>query len=166
MGRASVALHLEQDGIEVVGLGMHFDELPVGRKFRTVGRTITEADLVAFVNATGFTEVLFTNTEFLRQTSDIKGRLVPGALVYSMAEGLLMQAAMQHTGFAFLEMEMKVHAPTLVGQTISVMCEVTEARASNSRPDRGLVRTLNTVLNEKGQVLMTYTPLRFVKRVV
>jgi len=47
-----------------------------------------------------------------------------------------------------------------------VMCEVTEARASNSRPDRGLVRTLNTVLNEKGQVLMTYTPLRFVKRVV
>lgn len=161
-----MALHLEQDGVEVVGLGMHFDELPVGRKFRTVGRTITEADLVAFVNATGFTEVLFTNTEFLRETSDIKGRLVPGALVYSMAEGLLMQAAMQHTGFAFLEMEMKVHAPTFVGQTINVMCEVTEARASNSRPDRGLVRTLNTVFNEAGQVLMTYTPLRFVKRVI
>jgi len=59
-----MALHLDQDGIEVVGLGMHFDELPIGRKFKTVGRTITEADLVAFVNATGFTEVLFTNTEF------------------------------------------------------------------------------------------------------
>jgi len=161
-----MALHLDEDGIEVVGLGMHFDELPVGRKFKTVGRTITEADLVAFVNATGFTEVLFTNTEFLRETSDIKGRLVPGALVYSMAEGLLMQAAMQHTGFAFLEMELKVHAPTLVGQTIHVLCEVTEARPSKSRPDRGLVRTHNTVMNEKGEIQITYTPLRFVKRVV
>ncbi len=161
-----MALQLDHDGIEVVGLGMHFDELPVGRKFKTVGRTITEADLVAFVNATGFTEVLFTDTEFLRETSDIKGRLVPGALVYSMAEGLLMQATMQHTGFAFLEMTLKVHAPTLVGQTIHVLCEVTEARPSGSRPDRGLVRTHNTVLNEKGEVLLTYTPLRFVKKVV
>lgn len=160
-----MALKLEKDGIEVVGLGMHFDEMPVGRKFRTVGRTITEADLVSFINATGFTEVLFTDTEFLREESDIKGRLVPGALVFSFAEGLLMQAAMQHTGFAFLEMDMKVHRPTLVGHTIHVVCEVTEARASNSRPDRGLVRTHNTVLNEKGDVLMTYSPLRFVKRV-
>jgi acyl dehydratase len=73
---------------------------------------------------------------------------------------------MQHTGFAFLEMALKVHAPTLVGQTIHVLCEVTEARPSESRPDRGLVRTLNTVLNEKGEVQITYTPLRFVKRVV
>lgn len=161
-----MALQVDKDGVEIVGLGMHFDEMTVGRKFRTVGRTITEADLVSFINATGFTEVLFTNTEFLREESDIKGRLVPGALVFSFAEGLLMQAAMQHTGFAFLEMEMKVHRPTLVGQTIHVLCEVTEARASNSRPDRGIVRTHNTVLNEQGEVLMTYTPLRFVKRVV
>lgn len=154
----------DKDGIDIVGLGMHFDEMPVGRKFKTVGRTITEADLVAFINATGFTEVLFTNTEFVKQVSDIKGRLVPGALVFSMAEGLLMQAAMQYTGFAFLEMDLKVHRPTLVGNTIHVVCEVTEARPSNSRPDRGLVRTLNTVVNENGEVLMTYTPLRFVKR--
>jgi acyl dehydratase len=157
-------MHRDKDGIEIVGLGMHFDELPVGRVFKTVGRTITEADLVAFVNATGFTEVLFTNTEFLREASDIKGRVVPGALVYSMAEGLLMQAAMQHTGFAFLEMALKVHAPTFVGNTIHVVCEVTEARTSQSRADRGLVRTLNKVINEKNEVVMTYTPLRFVKR--
>lgn len=161
-----MALQVSKNGIEIVGLGMHFDDMPVGRKFQTVGRTITEADLVSFINATGFTEVLFTNTEFLREESDIKGRLVPGALVLSFAEGLLMQAAMQYTGFAFLEMEMKIHQPTLVGHTIHVVCEVTEARPSKSRPDRGLVRTHNTVHNEKGEVLMTYTPLRFVKRVV
>lgn len=158
-------LELSKDGIEIVGLGLHYDEMPVGRKFRTVGRTITEADLVAFVNATGFTEVLFTNTEFLRDHSDIKGRLVPGALVFSMAEGLIMQAAMQHTGYAFLEMGLKIHGPAFVGNTIEVISEVTEARPSESRPDRGLVRTVNTVVNETGLTVMTYSPLRFVKRI-
>jgi acyl dehydratase len=156
----------DEKGVEFVGIGMHYDELPVGRVFRTVGRTLTEADLVSFVNATGFTEVLFTNTEFIREESDIKGRLVPGALVYSMAEGLLMQAAMQHTGFAFLEMEMKVERPTLVGDTIYVECTVTECRPSTSRQDRGLVRTRNQIINQRGETVMVYTPLRFVKRAV
>ena len=65
--------------IETVGLGIHWEDLPVGRRFKTIGRTITEADLVAFVNCTGMVEVLFTNTEFLRTESAIKQRVVPGA---------------------------------------------------------------------------------------
>jgi hypothetical protein len=40
-------------------------------------------------------EVLFTNVEFLKTESAIKGRVLPAALVYSFAEGLLIQAAMQ-----------------------------------------------------------------------
>lgn len=151
-------------GVEYVGLGKFFEDLPLGYTFRTVGRTITEADLVAFVNATGFTEVLFTNVEFLKEESDIQGRVLPGALVYSMAEGLLMQAAMQHTGFAFLEMDLKVHRPTFAGDTIHVVCEVTEARPSSSRPDRGLVRTRNHIINQHGDTVLTYSPLRFVAR--
>ena len=149
--------------METVGLGFHFEDLPVGRTFKTIGRTITEADITNFVNATGLVEVLFTNTEFLREESDIKGRLAPGALAYSFAEGLLAQATMQHTGFAFLEMELKIEGPTLAGDTIHVECEVIEARLSRSRPGRGLVRTRNRVINQKGEVVVTYTPLRMIK---
>ena len=67
--------------METLGLGLYFEDLPVGRQFKTIGRTITEADITNFVNCTGMVEVLFTNTEFLAQESDIKGRLAPGALV-------------------------------------------------------------------------------------
>ena len=52
--------------MEIIGLGLFYEDLTLGRKFRTVGRTITEPDIVNFVNATGFTEVLFTDLEFLR----------------------------------------------------------------------------------------------------
>jgi acyl dehydratase len=150
-------------GYEVLGLGLYFEDLPVGRKFRTIGRTLTEADLVNFIGVTGMTEVLFSNTEFLRTESGITQRVVPGAMVYSFAEGLLVHATMQHTGFAFLNMELDVKGPSFVGDTIHVECEVTESRRSASRPSRGLVRTSNTVKKQDGSVVLTYNPLRMVK---
>lgn len=152
-----------QNELETLGLGCYFEDLPVGRKFKTIGRTVTEADITNFVNATGMTEVLFTNLEFLREESDIKGRVAPGALGYTFAEGLLVHATMQHTGFAFLEMNLKIEAPVLAGDTLHVEVEVTEARLSKSRPGRGLVRTLNKVVKQDGTVALTYTPLRMIK---
>jgi acyl dehydratase len=154
---------VEIDGYEVLGLGLHFEDLPVGRKFRSIGRTLTEADLVGFIGVTGMTEVLFSNLEFLARESDIKARVVPAAMVYAFAEGLLVQATMQHTGFAFLHMELDVKAPCVVGDTIHVECEVVESRRSASRPDRGLVRTSNRVRKQDGTTLLTYNPLRLVK---
>jgi acyl dehydratase len=148
--------------MEIVGLGLFFEDLTLGRRFRTVARTVTEADIVTFVNATGMTEVLFTDVEFLKAQSDIKGRLAPGALVYAFAEGLLTQATMQHTGFAFLNMELNVHRPVFAGDTIHVECEVIEARPSNSRPNRGLVRTRNEIRKQDGSLAISYTPLRLV----
>ncbi len=149
--------------METVGIGFHFEDVPVGRQFRTIGRTVTEADIVNFINCTGMVEVLFTNTEFLKRDSDIKGRLAPAALVYTFAEGLLVQATMQQTGYAFLNMELDVKGPVFAGDTIHVECEVIEARLSASKPGRGLVRTRNRVVKQDGQVVVVYTPLRMMK---
>lgn len=149
--------------LPVLGLGQYFEDLTEGRKFKTIGRTITEPDIVAFINCTGITEVLFTNLEFLKHESDIKGRLAPGSMVYCFAEGLLVHATMQHTGFAFLGMTFKIEKPVFAGDTIHVEVEVTEARRSKSRPNRGIVTTLNHVVNQRGEVVLTYTPTRMIK---
>jgi acyl dehydratase len=150
--------------METVGLGFCLEDLPLGRQFKTVGRTVTEADVVGFINTIGMLEVLFTNIEFLEHESHIKGRVAPGSLVFCFAEGLLTQATMQGTGFAFLGMELKVEGPTFVGDTIHVECEVIESRVSNSRPEVGLVRTRNQVFKQDGKLVLTYTPLRMIKR--
>src|ERR1700730_1706946 len=120
--------------METVGLGFCFEDLPVGRQFKTIGRTVTEADITNFVNCTGMVEVLFTNLEFLAHESDFNQRLAPAALVYAFAEGLLVQSTMQHTGLAFLHMELNVENPVFAGDTIHAECEVVEARLSRSRP--------------------------------
>lgn len=145
-----------------VGLGIPFEEWTVGRRFRTVGRTVTDADITNFVCVTGMLEVLFTNLDYLENESLIKGRLAPGALVYSFAEGLLMQSVMQHTGLAFLGMELKVNSPTFAGDTIHVECECTAARPT-SKPGRGIVTAIVNVVNQKGEIPLTYTVTRMVK---
>jgi acyl dehydratase len=145
--------------MRLLGHGMYWQDMPVGAKFKTYGRTITETDIVNFISCTGFLEVLFTDMEFVREHSAIKGRLAPGALVYALGEGLTMLGTIQGTGLAFLGMEMDVKGPTFAGDTIHVEIEVIEQRAA-SKGGRGLVRTRNSIINQKGETVLVYTPLR------
>ena len=141
-----------------LGHGFYWQDLAVGAKYKTFGRTITETDVVTYCNAVGLIEPLFTDMEWAAKNSAVKGRLVPAALIYSIAEGLALAGTGHATGLAFLNTEIDVKGPTLVGDTVHVTIEVTEQRATSK--GRGLVRTRNEVLNQKGDVVMVYTPLR------
>jgi acyl dehydratase len=145
--------------LPVVGRGFCYEDLPIGFKFRTHRRTLAESDLTAFVNLTWLTEELFAVEG--DEGRAIKGRAVPGALVYSFAEGLLLPT-MQDTGLAFLGAQLDIKGPTVVGDTILVVAEVIEARMT-SKGDRGLVRTSNIVVNQHGKTVLAYNPLRMLK---
>jgi len=146
--------------VPIVGRGYCYEDLAVGLRFRTHRRTIAEADLAAFINLTWLTEELFAVAD--DSSRAIKGRPVPGAMVYAFAEGLLLPT-MQDTGLAFLNATLDVKGPTFVGDTLHVECEVIEARLT-SKGDRGLVRSANQVKNQRGEVVLAYNPLRMLKR--
>lgn len=147
--------------LETIGTGFYWDDLTVGYRFQTCARTITETDLVNFCCLTWFTEELFTNLHD-REGVAIKGRVVPAALVYTFAEGLVVPS-IQHTGLAFLQADMDIKGPTVVGDTIRVEVEVTELRPT-SKPGRGLIRTRNIVRNQDSVVTLEYNPLRMMLR--
>lgn len=149
-----------EKNIKLLGIGPFWDDLAVGDRFRTVGRTITETDLVNFVNLSWLTEELFTNVED-RANMAITGRVVPASLVYACAEGLLLPL-IQGTGLAFLNATLDVKGPTFVGDTIHVECKVSEVRET-SKGNRGLVRTENKVVNQKDEIVLVYNPLRMMK---
>ena len=148
------------EALPVVGRGFCYEDLKVGFRFRTHRRTIAEADVASFVNLTWLTEELFVVDDDTQRA--IKGRAVPGALVYSFAEGLLLPT-MQDTGLAFLGATLDIKGPTVVGDTIHVESEVMEARLT-ARGDRGLVRFANKVVNQRGETVLEYNPLRLLKR--
>ena len=57
------------------------------------------------------------------------------------------------------DMELDVKGPTFAGDTIHCEIEVIEQRPA-SKGGRGLVRTRNTVINQRGETVLVYTPLR------
>jgi acyl dehydratase len=146
--------------LPTIGRGYCYEDLAVGFRFRTHRRTITEPDLASFINLTWLTEELFAVADDAGRA--IKGRPVPGAMVYAFAEGLLLPS-MQDTGLAFLNATLDIKGPTVVGDTIHVECEVVEARLT-SRGDRGLVRFANKVVNQAGKTVIEYNPLRMLRR--
>jgi len=141
--------------------GYHYDELEVGATFKTRARTVTEPDLIGFCNLTWMTESLFTDLTHAREGAATHGRVIPGVMVYAMAEGLLTYA-MEGTGLAFLHADFAVKGPTHVGDTIHVEVEVIEMRPT-SKPGRGLVRSRNRVLNADGSECIVYEPLRMLR---
>ena len=59
--------------------------------------------------------------------------------------------------------ELRWNKPVFPGDQLSVRATVMEARRSESRTDRGIVRTLIEVLNQEREVVMSMKMVNFVK---
>jgi len=68
------------------------------------------------------------------------------------------------TGPALGLRDLKWLRPVYVGDTVEYRIEVTEARASDSRPGMGLVTTLITGANQKGEPVISFLSTTFIER--
>lgn len=58
--------------------------------------------------------------------------------------------------------EVRWPRPVRPGDTLHVLATVLEARRSNSKPDRGIIRSLAEVTNQHGELVMKLTAINFV----
>lgn len=129
----------------------------------TPGRTIGEADVLAFAGLTGdFTE-LHTNEEHAR-TTPYGRRLVHGAFVFSLSIGLTTRTnIVSDTILAFARVDnLRFTSPVFIGDTIHVCKRVIETVATTH--DAGLVAFDTRVLNQRGEVVLAYVDKLLVKR--
>jgi acyl dehydratase len=145
--------------MRTLGLGMTWEQLSPGQKFRTLNRTITETDLVMFTGVTGMLEVIFTDHTFGAERGTIQGRFVPAVLTYSLIEGLLCQSMIQGTGLALLDLKKQVLAPVRVGDTVHAEIEITAVRPT-SKGNRGIVASKVDIKNQEDQVVISYEATR------
>src|SRR5512134_74442 len=144
--------------------GVTFEKHAIGKVYRTLARTVSETDIVNFVNQCGFTEPLFLDMEYVKRESVFGRRAAPGALTFSLSEGLVMQTGLIHgTGMAWLGGELRVVAPVLEGDTIRVEVEVTDKRETR-KTDRGIVTYRHRVLNQRDEVVLEATIQRMIRR--
>jgi len=144
--------------------GLNFEQHEIGATFRTLGRTVSETDIVTFVNLCGFTEPLFMDMEYVARESLFKRRAAPGALTFALAEGLIIQTGLIHgTGMAYLGGDVRVVGPVLEGDTLAVEVEVTDKRETK-KPDRGIVSYRHRVLNQRGELVLEANVQRMIRR--
>ena len=141
-----------------------FDDFEVGHVTTTMGRTVTEGDIVNFVTFGGIFEELFINEHFARERSLFKGRAAPGLLALILAEGLYTLTGRTHHGRALLGLdELRLTAPVVAGDTIHAEVTVLEARPSGSRPGFGVLTLNHSVLNHEGVEVMRYRTVRLLE---
>jgi 3-hydroxybutyryl-CoA dehydratase len=130
-----------------------FDELEVGERFTTRGRTIGESDITGFATLTGDTHPQHTDAEWAAG-SRFGERIAHGLLVLSYAVGLMpfdpeRVVALRRVGDAVFKQ------PVKIGDTIHVEGELT--RATEIDDDHGLVETRWKVVNQRGKLVSRAT---------
>lgn len=144
--------------------GLTFEQHEIGATFKTLSRTVSETDIVTFVNLCGFIEPLFVDMEYVARESMFKRRAAPGALTFALSEGLIMQTGLIHgTGMAYLGGELRLMAPVLEGDTLTVEVEVTDKRETK-KTDRGIVTYRHRVLNQRGEQVLEARMQRMIRR--
>lgn len=139
---------------QVAGSSIYWEDLPVGTRYTTSSRTITEGDVAAFAALTGDFNRFHVDAEYAK--ASIYGqRIAHGMLVASFMAGLTSRSIpnqlMEGALFGVLQNSLKFPKPTFIGDTIRVEIEVVEQRPT-SRPDRGLIGFLRKAINQRNEV--------------
>jgi acyl dehydratase len=144
-------------------MGKYFEDFEIGEESWTAGRTITETDIVNFAGITGDWNEIHTNAE-LAAKGPFKQRIAHGALVFSVATGLSVRLGQTaDTVIAFYGLDrLRFVKPTFIGDTIRVRQKV---EGKDERDDRsGIVTMLNEVINQRDEVVVSYTAKVLLKR--
>jgi acyl dehydratase len=130
----------------------YFEDIQVGQEYVSPGRTVTEADIVAFAGLSGDYNVLHTDAEFMR-TSIFGERIAHGLLGLAIQSGLGTRAMPRpFATIAFLGLRWRFKGPIKIGDTIKVRIKVTDKRET-SKPDRGIVVLQRSVANQRGEIV-------------
>jgi len=143
---------------------MYYEDFEVGQRFLTSSRTITETDIINFVGLSGISNPLFIDEEYAKKSIH-KSRIAPGPLTFSIAMGLFTRIGLfEESVLAFLGMDrMRLMVPVKPGDTIKVDIEITDKKETK-KPDRGVLKEIYIVKNQRDETVMTYEMAHMVKR--
>ncbi len=136
---------------------MVFEEFAVGQSATSVGRTVTEADVVNFAGLSGDWTQIHTNAEYAAQ-HPFGQRVAHGLLGLSIATALAARLGfMEDTVLAFREIgDWKFSLPIFIGDTICMRATVIGTKPMR-RLGGGLVTFKVEILNQDDNVVQRGT---------
>ena len=131
---------------------LYFDDVEIGQEWKSLGRTITNADIVNFAGLSGDFNPIHIDHHFAR-TTPFRGPIAHGLLVLSVGSGLGINAPPMRTMAVLSLREWTFRDPVFPGDTIHVVSKVLDKQV-RARGRRGEVTWGRQFFNQDGKLIM------------
>src|SRR4051794_25790709 len=130
---------------------LFFDDVEVGQEWESLGRTITEADIVNFAGLSGDFNPIHTDHEFARSTP-FRRPVAHGLLIWAVSSGLGTHAPPMRT-LAFLAIrDWDFRGPVFIGDPIRLRSKIV-SKEERARGRRGVITWQREILNQDSKVV-------------
>jgi len=143
--------------------GLYFEDFYVGRQFTTEPVSLSESEIVAF--AEKYDPQPIHIDKAAAERSIYGGLIASGFQTIAVAAGQWLRTGRQEgTGMGGAGLrDIRWLAPVRPGDVLHTTVEVADARASRSKPDRGIIRFAYTTRNDDG-IVLTLSAIILLKR--
>jgi acyl dehydratase len=140
----------------------YFEDYQVGTTRETLGRTITETDIVLHAGQSGDFYPHHMDAEWCKG-QEFGRRIAHGTLVFTVAVGL-SAGDVNPEAFTYGYDRLRFIKPVFIGDTLRVKVTLKEKRDSPKRPDCGFVIEQLEAINQQNEIVMACEHLLMVKR--
>jgi len=142
---------------------LYFEEYQVGTVQESMGRTITETDIVMHAGQTGDFYPHHMDAEWSKN-SVFGQRVAYGTLILSVA-ALQLSREMNEVAFSYGYDKVRFISPVFIGDTITSKGEIIVKREYAKRTeDFGLVDEQVTVTNQRGETVIAFIHVYMVEK--
>lgn len=144
-------------------MGRYFDDITVGEVHEFGRYEMTEAEIIDF--ARKFDPQSFHIDPVAARKGPFGGVIASGWHTCAASMSMLVGNVLDEHSLGSPGVdELRWLQPVRPGDVLRSRAKVIEARASKSRPDRGIVKSAFEVLNQKNEVVMTMTAMTIIRR--
>lgn len=140
----------------------YFEDYELGHTRQTLGRTITETDVVIHAGQTGDFYPHHMDAEWCK-TQPFGQRIAHGTLVFSVAIGMTA-GEINSLAFSYGYDRLRFIKPVFIGDTISVQVTTSDKRDDPKRPSYGVVVERVAATNQRGETVLACEHLLLVQR--
>jgi acyl dehydratase len=140
---------------------LYFDDVEVGQEWKSLARTITQADIVNFAGLSGDFNPIHIDHEYAK-TTVFRAPIAHGLLVFSVGSGLGLYAPPMRTMAILSVREWYFRDPVYPGDTIHVVSKVLDKQV-RSRGRRGEITWQRQFFNQHGKLIMEGITLTLVE---
>ena len=130
----------------------YFEDYEEGSVRRTLGRTITETDIVVHAGHSGDFFPHHVDEEFCK-TQPFKHRIAHGTMTFTIGIGLTAQEV-NPVAFTYGYERLRFPSPVYIGDTISTTVTIKSKAADPKRPAFGQVVEACDVRNQRGETVL------------